>query len=202
MKWVNSFQTTGSLRLGTARGGDLTVRTPENTERVRQAVEGSPRHLTVCHARALRISDRSVRRILHLDLHFHPYKIMLVQELQQNDFVRRCRFTERMLELVTDDIVLIMSDEAHFHLLGTVNKQNFRYWATENPRELHQQPLHCKRVPVWCGVCRTCIIGPYFFRENGRTVSVHTDNYLAMLRDYFLPELRRRHINLNTVWFQ
>jgi hypothetical protein len=23
-----------------------------------------------------------------------------------------------------------------------------------------------------------------------------------MLRDYFLPELRRRRINLNTVWFQ
>jgi hypothetical protein len=96
-----------------------------------------------------------------------------------------------MLELVTDDIVLIMSDEAHFHLSGTVNKQNFRYWATENPRELHQQPLHCERVTVWCGVSRTCIIGPYFFRENGRTVSVNTDRYLAMLHDYFLPELRR-----------
>jgi hypothetical protein len=38
MKWVNSFQTTGSLRPGTAQGGDRTV---------------------------------------HLDLHFHPYKIML-----------------------------------------------------------------------------------------------------------------------------
>jgi hypothetical protein len=28
---------------------------------------------------------------------------------------------------------LIMSDEAHFHLNGNVNKQNFRYWAAENP---------------------------------------------------------------------
>jgi hypothetical protein len=24
----------------------------------------------------------------------------------------------------------------NFHLSGTVNKQNFRYWAAENPREL------------------------------------------------------------------
>jgi hypothetical protein len=25
----------------------------------------------------------------------------------------------------------------NFHLSGTVNKQNFRYWAAENLRELH-----------------------------------------------------------------
>ena len=37
------------------------------------------------------------------------------------------------------DLTLIMSDEAHFHLNGTVNKQNFRYLALENPRKLHQR---------------------------------------------------------------
>ena len=26
-----------------------------------------------------------------------------------------------------------MTDEAHFHMNGFVNKQNFRYWAVENP---------------------------------------------------------------------
>jgi len=34
-----------------------------------------------------------------------------------------------------DDFVskIIMSDEAHFHLSGYVNKQNLRFWDTENP---------------------------------------------------------------------
>jgi transposase len=39
LKWVKNFRTTGSVRPGTARGGDRTVRTPENIERIRQAVE-------------------------------------------------------------------------------------------------------------------------------------------------------------------
>ena len=27
-----------------------------------------------------------------------------------------------------------------------------RYWSGENPRELHQKPLHCERVTVWCAI--------------------------------------------------
>jgi hypothetical protein len=43
-----------------------------------------------------------------------------------------------------------LSDEAHFHFSGTVNKQNFRYWSHNKPRELHQRPLHSPKVTVWC----------------------------------------------------
>ena len=34
-----------------------------------------------------------------------------------------------------ENLTLIMNDEVHFHPNGTVNKQNFRYWASENPHE-------------------------------------------------------------------
>lgn len=61
------------------------MRTSENIERVRQAVETSPRGSTVRYARALRMLNQLVRRILHLDLHAHPYKLMVVLQLQQND---------------------------------------------------------------------------------------------------------------------
>ena len=40
-----------------------------------------------------------------------------------------------------------MSDEAHFHLHVTVNKQNFRYWSTANLHELHQRPLMTQNLP-------------------------------------------------------
>jgi len=46
----------------------------------------------------------------------------------------------------------LTSDEAHFHLNGSVNKQNFRYWSTINPRQVHEHPLHCDRVTVWIAV--------------------------------------------------
>ncbi|XP_076176623.1 uncharacterized protein LOC143151410 [Ptiloglossa arizonensis] len=44
-----------------------------------------------------------------------------------------------------------MSDEAHFHLNMYIDKQNCRFWSTENPRELHQHRLYTQKCTVWCG---------------------------------------------------
>jgi len=67
---------------------------------------------------------------------------------------------------------LIMSDEANFELPGYVNKKNTRFGVEENPEQFHQQPLHGKRVTVWCGIS-CAVIGPYYFSAaNGATVAV------------------------------
>ena len=101
-----------------------------------------------------------------------------------------------------ENLTLIMSDEAHFYLNGTVNKQNFRYWASENPRELHQRPLHSPKVTVWCGMGKCGIFGPFFFEEGEDTVTATSDRYIRMFENYFLPELRKRGINTASMWFQ
>jgi hypothetical protein len=78
----------------------------------------------------LGLSRRSLQRILHGELNFHPYKIMIVQKLLPSDFVQRRLFCERMLEIIaSDDVMLMMIDEAYFQLDGYVNKQNCRFWA-------------------------------------------------------------------------
>jgi hypothetical protein len=67
---------------------------------------------------------------------------------------------------------VLSSDEAHFHLSGCVNKQNFRYWTENNPRQFHERPLHSQRVSVWCAVADFGVIGPYVFlggRENSHS---------------------------------
>jgi hypothetical protein len=56
-----------------------------------------------------------------------------------------------------------MSDEARFHVSGNVNAQNSRVCDTENPRVLHQRPLHDIKVGVWCAVSARRVIGPIFF---------------------------------------
>jgi len=61
------------------------------------------------------------------------------------------------------EFVILTSDEAFFHLNGSVNKQNFHYWSRINPRQVHEQPLHCDRVTVWAAVAKFGVIGPYFF---------------------------------------
>jgi len=120
------------------KSGSLkTVPTPENIERVREAFERSPRRSAVRHATTLGITPRSVRRILHNDLHYHPYKIQIVQALNTRDYGARVLFCQEMLDLIGKDEDLVnnicVSDEAHFHVSGFVNKQNFRYQSQANP---------------------------------------------------------------------
>ena len=135
--------------------------------RVNASIQQSPRRSALKHAAALGLSDRSVKLILHTHLHMHPYKMMITQELSERDFETRRAVCEDILQNIPVGVVLISSDEAHFHLSGTVNKQNFRYWATENLQEIHQRPLHTPYVTVWCAFAEFGVLGPYFFEENG-----------------------------------
>jgi hypothetical protein len=66
------------------------------------------------HASAIGISDRSVRRILHDELYFHPYKLAIVQELSERDFNARRNACEALLEHVPQDALVFFTDEAHF----------------------------------------------------------------------------------------
>ncbi|KAI5739696.1 hypothetical protein M8J77_022292 [Diaphorina citri] len=107
--------------------------------------------------------------------------LFVTQQLLEGDYDQRKLFCEQMQSVFNDNdnITLFTSDEAHFHLNGFVNRQNFRYWGAENPRELHKKPLHSPRVTVWCAVGKNTVIGPYFFEENGR--------HLTMLNEFFDP---------------
>lgn len=203
--WVKNFEETASTtRKKTGR--PKTVRTPENVERVRVAIDRSPRRSARRHSVTLGISNRTVRRILHQDLHFHPYKIQMVQALKETDFVSRSRFSLEFLDLINEDEDIVnrlwMSDEAHFHLSGYVNKQNFRFWSDVNPRELHQQPLHSKKVTVWCAMSSLGIIGPYFFEDGqGNAVTVTSQRYAEMLDNFFTPQLGQYEVN-DEMFFQ
>jgi hypothetical protein len=70
------------------------------------------------------MSRRSLQRILHEELQFHPYKIMIVQQLAKGDFAQCREFCEEMFAILTEDanVVVMMSDKAHFHLNGEQTK--------------------------------------------------------------------------------
>jgi hypothetical protein len=72
----------------------------------------SPRRSARKHASAIGISNRSVRRILH----FHPYKLAIVQELSERDFDARRNACEALLEHVPQDALVFFTDEAHFYV--------------------------------------------------------------------------------------
>ena len=97
------------------------VRTPENVDTVRRAVLVNHRRSARRRALTLGKSRISLNRILH-ELKYHPYKIMIVQQLAEWDFAQRRDFCEEMLAILSEDAtaVVMMTDEAHFHLNGFV----------------------------------------------------------------------------------
>jgi hypothetical protein len=78
LRWVENFIETGSSLKKKPTGKIRSVRTPHNIERIRETATQSPHCLALRHAAALRLSDCSLRWILHLDLKFHPSKIAIV----------------------------------------------------------------------------------------------------------------------------
>lgn len=151
------------------------------------------------------MSRTTMWELLHVDLSLFPYKVQTCQQLKPEDKPRRLQYSRNMQNLMVNEPnfwnELIMTDEAHFKLNGSVNTQNLRYWGTENPHIIHEEPLHSPHVTVWCGVCAETIIGPYFFEDDeGETVTVNGDRYRAMLRGFLANELAEHDIA--HFWFQ
>ena len=148
-------------------GRPRTATGPDNVALVRNSIHQSPRRSSRKHAAALHLSDRSV---LPQNLKMHPYKIVMVQELSDRDFDTLTMLCHDFIENVyarnpilketeqnrTENVrctdVVLFADEAHFHLIRAVNKQNFRYWSENNPREIYQCSLHSPKVTVWCAI--------------------------------------------------
>jgi len=61
---------------------------------VREAIKRSPRRSARRHSVSLGLSEASVRRILHKDLDFHPYKIQVTHALRERDYVNRVNFCQ------------------------------------------------------------------------------------------------------------
>ena len=183
---VSNFRQTSSALNRRRSGGPRTRTAQENVTAVADSIEQSPRRSIRKHAFALHMSATSVHRILHKSLHMHPYKIMVVQELSERDYKTRTKLSRDILQSIPPTSVTICSDEAHFHLSGMVNKQNFRYWSQNNPRELHQRPLHSPKFTVWCAMGSFGVWGPHFFEEEGL---LHQTVTVKCSRGFFVQKL-------------
>ncbi|CAB3258594.1 unnamed protein product [Arctia plantaginis] len=195
----------GTTRDAAKSGRPRSARSAENIAAVAEDVELSPETSTRRRASQLAISRSSLRRILVKDLRIFPYKVQSVHHLLPVDRQTRVTYAQAILNLEdeVDDFStkIIMSDEAHFHLNGYVNKQNYRFWGTENPRVMHEEPLHPLKVTAWCAVHAGGVIGPFFFEDAaGQTTTVDGARYRAMLTEFFLLQLNE--LGLEDMWFQ
>lgn len=118
---------------------------------------------------------------------YHPYHIILHQELNENDYILRMNYCRWALNRLDEDPNFFwnvcFSDEATFKSDGRLNRHNCHYWSPVNPH-WHRQVINQHRwsLNVWVGIFNGHIIGPYFFDGN-----VNGQAYLDFLENH-LPE--------------
>ena len=91
-------------------------------------------------SRMLDMPISTVRKVTWNILRCYPYKITHAQQLLPEDMESRESFALRFPARMEMDNEwpwnILWPDEVHFYLHGSVNRQNCRIWATENPLKL------------------------------------------------------------------
>lgn len=186
--WLKKLRDTGSVE-NAPKVRRNTVRTAENIELVQNRVEEHDGKVSIRNmSNEFGMSYSAIQKILKKDLKLYPYKAQTVQELYSNDYPKRQNFALQMMGIRVEDPNfehnLFFVDEAHFHLDGVPNKQNFRIWAEENPQFVIQEPLHSDRITALMGIGYYGVIGPFFFDGN-----VNGERYREMLEENVIPAL-------------
>ncbi|GBL79126.1 hypothetical protein AVEN_92377-1 [Araneus ventricosus] len=179
------FQRTGSVTddlVGNV-GRQQTAVTPENVATVSGIIQQNPMSSVRRIASETGLKRSSTQKILRKSLHMFPFKIQTHQAIPVRAVQQRVDFANQMLTMIDSegfDVGCIwFTDEAHFHLNGIVNKQNWRFWGSENPYWCEAKPLYSPKVTVWAAVCSRGIIGPFFIRE-----TVTSERYVAILEQF------------------
>lgn len=186
-KIVDRFTTSFTLEDAPRSGRPLTI--DEDLEiDILSNFTANPHSTLRSNAPALGISKSSVHNVLKKH-NFHPYKVILNQEIKEDDPDRRLQFCEEMLQKIDNNLNAIsqicFSDEAAFTLHGTVNRHNSRYWSDANPHwmvEAHTQ--HPQKVNVWAGLLGDSVVGPFFIDGN-----LTGGKYLEMLQGNIVPAI-------------
>ena len=159
-------------------------------------------------ALSLDMADTTVRKILKIDLKFKAYKITRRHRLRQPDFQKRIDYSIAHLSILSGNPTIAdliwYSDEAHVQLDGYVNSQNARHWGSTRPDVVVQRQAHPPKLTIWVAISSYGIIGPFFFEENGATVTVNGQRYLDVLQNSFIPALQQLNVidpSLPTDWW-
>lgn len=148
------------------------------------------------------VSKDTISKILK-ENKFHPYKPQFVHTLKPRDYGSRFDFCSLIQGEVEEDPFMprkiIFTDEATFTSNGTVSSQNCRWWSDSNPNfTIKTRDQYSFKTNVWCGIYKSKIVGPFFFRE-----PLNAQRYLHFLRHQlydFLDELPIQE--RQQVWYQ
>lgn len=178
--------------------------TEETLKRVSESILSKPGIPLRTRAIQLGICKSQLHEVMKKILKLHPY-FMQAQVNWETDYESRISCVEFLLKTFENGRQfrnIFYSNEAEFYLTGCVKRDNF-YYVDSVKSELDLPPLNSERVTVWCAMSGNEIVGPYFFENDGGTVTVDSNRYCEMLNGFFRKELSNNaFFNGGYAWFQ
>ena len=133
-------------------GRRVSARTEVKVETVRQSTVRSPRKSLRRRSSEVGLAKSTVQGIMKQDLNLYPYKLEIKQTLTDKDKEKRFQMSTWFNEMMENDEHWVgkiwFSDEAYFHLDGSVNRQNCRIWGTGPPNFVTTKSLHSRKLGV------------------------------------------------------
>jgi hypothetical protein len=120
--WVESFRTSPSALQKKPPGRVCEVWSPQNIKTLMQSFSRNPRCSATRKSVALGISEYCMRRILSEDLNFHPYRMLVVQGLNDHQVANHSTTAEHLIWILSNNVIIPVAHEAHLHLSGCINK--------------------------------------------------------------------------------
>lgn len=188
---VNRFNQHGTVKDRPRSGRPVTVTTEDKQLDVALSITEDPHTSIRKLQQQHNVSYGSMQNILTKKLKFHPFKVRLVHQMNEDDPDRRLEFSEVMMTRINADANLlkriVFSDEATFFLNGSVNRHNMSYWSEENPHWMidSRATQYPQKVNVWAGIINDRIVGPFFYEGN-----LDARKYENMLRDQIVPAIQ------------
>lgn len=134
---IKRYNETGSIEKRHGGGWKKTATSPEMVRRVKARIDRNPRRSARKMATELRISDRSMRRILKNVVKVKPYKIQKCQNLTPQQMKVRVERAKALKRLHDSGHLpnIVFSDEKNFNIEQFINKQNDRVYLAERSAE-------------------------------------------------------------------
>ncbi|XP_076039310.1 uncharacterized protein LOC143024396 [Oratosquilla oratoria] len=151
VKHLEKEQTLHNCNKG--RSGAKPILTPEKCRQIKDSVVRSPKKSYRRRAQELSLSPATLLRSMRNDLKLFLYRVSTHHVLKDEDNTRRiemCEWLDEKLERSPGCLNNIwFSDEAHYHLNGTVNNHNNVFWGEEPPDEMSEKHLKGAKVTAW-----------------------------------------------------
>ena len=190
---VKHFEDKGTVRNTNKRNSGRpasVTKIQENIDKARNSTINSPKKSHRRRSQELRMSSSSVFRILRKELQLYPYIISVRHKLTAEDQQRRqtmCDWISQKLKRTPSRINHIwFFDEAHFHLNSAVNNRNNIFWGSDLPEEITERQLKGPKVTAFVAFnARHGLLGPYWFEEDGKTVTINAARYRDVIAKFY-----------------